>query len=103
MVIIIMKRWESTMDENYQIVLKKSMKLNENEITLNIIKDRESALAKININVKYQTQRGTLIQQIDIDEDEWMEIKNTIDSYLDRAEKAIIKMKDIFNESKLYC
>lgn len=103
MVIIIMKRWESTMDENYQIVLKKSMKLNENEITLNIIKDRESALAKININVKYQTQRGTLIQQIDIDEDEWMEIRNTIDSYLDRAEKAIIKMKDIFNESKLYC
>ena len=91
------------MDENYQIVLRKNLKLNENDISLNIIKDRESPLAKINITVKYQTQRGTLIQQIDVDEDEWMEIRNTIDSYLDRAEKAIMKIKDIFNESKLYC
>ncbi|HID42888.1 MAG TPA: hypothetical protein EYP30_03790 [Archaeoglobaceae archaeon] len=98
-----MKKWDKIMDENYQIVLRKNLKLNENDISLNIIKDRESPLAKINITVKYQTQRGTLIQQIDVDEDEWMEIRNTIDSYLDRAEKAIMKIKDIFNESKLYC
>lgn len=45
------------MDENYQIVFKKQMKLNENEIDLSIIKDRETPLAKINITVKYKTQR----------------------------------------------
>ncbi|HID42899.1 MAG TPA: hypothetical protein EYP30_03845 [Archaeoglobaceae archaeon] len=88
------------MDENYQIVLRKSMKLNENEIDLSIIKDRETPLAKINITVKYKTQRSSLIQQIDVDEDEWTVIRDTIDSYLDRAEKAIIRMKDIFSEDR---
>jgi|GEM_PF-2456526 hypothetical protein len=96
------ERDRDSMDENYQIVLKKNLKLNENEIALNIIKDRESPLAKINITVKYKTQRGSLIQQIDVDEDEWIEIKNTIDGYLERAEKAIIQMKDIFKEPELY-
>jgi len=88
------------MDENYQIVLKKQMKLNENEIDLSIVKDRETPLAKINITVKYKTQRSSLIQQINVDEDEWLVIRDTIDSYLDRAEKAIIKMKDLFPEDK---
>ena len=88
------------MDENYQIVLKKQLKLNENEIDLNIVKDRESPLAKINITVRYKTQRGSLIQQIDVDEDEWMEIRDTIDAYLERAEKAIIRMRDLFAEDK---
>jgi hypothetical protein len=91
------------MDENYQIVLKKNLKLNENEIALNIVKDRESPLAKINITVRYKTQRGSLIQQIDVDEDEWNEIRNAIDGYLERAERAIIRMKDLFTESELYC
>jgi hypothetical protein len=88
------------MEENYQIVLKKQLKLNENEIDLNIVKDRESPLAKINIVVKYKTQRGSLIQQIDVDEDEWMEIRDAIDSYLERAEKAIIRMRDLFTEDR---
>jgi hypothetical protein len=88
------------MDENYQIVFKKQMKLNENEIDLSIIKDRETPLAKINITVKYKTQRSSLIQQINVDEDEWTMIRDAIDSYLDRAEKAIIRMKDLFPEDK---
>jgi len=87
-------------DEKYQIVLKKQLKLSDNEINLNIVKDRDSAPAKINITVKYQTQRGTLVQQIDLDEDEWMIIRNSVEDYLDRAEKAIIKMKDNFKEKK---
>jgi|Deesub1362B_J571_1020462.scaffolds.fasta_scaffold00474_10 hypothetical protein len=87
-------------DEKYQIVLKKQLRLSDNEINLNIVKDRDSAPAKINITVKYQTQRGTLVQQIDLDEDEWIIIRNSVEDYLDRAEKAIIKMKDIFTEKK---
>lgn len=87
-------------DEKYQIVLKKQLKLSENEINLNIVKDRDSAPAKINITVKYQTQRGSLVQQIDLDEDEWMIIRNSVENYLERAEKAIIKMRDIFKEEE---
>jgi len=87
-------------DEKYQIVLRKQLKFADNEINLNISKDKDSAFAKINITVKYQTQRGSLVQQIDLDEDEWTLIKNSVEDYLERAEKAIIKMRDIFQEDK---
>lgn len=92
-----------SLDENFQIVLKKQLKLNESEISLNIVKDRNSPLAKINITVKYHTQRGSVIQQIDVDEDEWMEIRDAVDGNLERAEKAIMNLKDIFKEEKIYC
>lgn len=87
-------------NERYQIVLKKQLKLADNEIDLSIVKDRDSAFAKINITVKYQTQRGSLVQQIDLDEDEWNLIKSSIEDYLERAEQAMIKMQDIFQEER---
>jgi len=84
--------------ENFQIVLKKFLKLDENEISIRISKEKNSALAQINILVKYPTQRGSIIQQIDLDEDEWMEIRDAVDGYIERAEKAIINLKDVFQE-----
>lgn len=40
------------------------------------------------------------MQQIDLDEDEWNLIKSSIEDYLERAEQAMIKMQDIFQEER---